>query len=296
MPAFDPVRDAVLNSPVQRRATHLSVLLNQDDNSPPPRHSSIHSLLSPQDDTLASLDPIRRSSMDINYISPSTSRRQSLVESPRPSSSSADSQPPRSTASPTSIPYNPNKRLTRPDSVLIPLSPSEIERFRNFRGEGVARLTSKRKRSPSIEPDIQEIRPSKRHTGDVGVVVQHCSFLFPYTLAIFLTLDPFADNSRPDVGVVQRLESPIIGLKNFNNWVKSVLITRFGHPALEKSATTGPLGGPGRMRMAKGKVLDLGCGKGGDMTKWAKAHVKELFGAGVFTLILLSLLALISLL
>ena len=39
MPAFDPVRDAVLNSPqersptLHRRATHLSVLLNADDNA-----------------------------------------------------------------------------------------------------------------------------------------------------------------------------------------------------------------------------------------------------------------------
>ena len=78
--------------------------------------------------------------------------------------------------------------------------------------------------------------------------------------------------------MVQRLDSPIIGLKNFNNWVKSVLITRFGHPALAKSSVTGAPGS--RMRIARGKVLDLGCGKGGDMTKWSKANVKELFGAG----------------
>lgn len=32
--------------------------------------------------------------------------------------------------------------------------------------------------------------------------------------------------------------------------------------------------------MGRGKVLDMGCGKGGDMTKWSKAHVKELIGAG----------------
>lgn len=80
------------------------------------------------------------------------------------------------------------------------------------------------------------------------------------------------DNSRPEVGVVQRLDSPIIGLKNFNNWVKSVLITRFAHPALVKS-----LSASGR---AKGKVLDMGCGKGGDMTKWAKARIKELICIG----------------
>ncbi|KAF8969808.1 mRNA capping enzyme-domain-containing protein [Flammula alnicola] len=264
MPAFDPVRDAVLNSPVDsplqlfqrtpqsptvhRRATHLSVLLNDDDDHPAHRPSNIHSLLSTQtDDTLASVEPIRR--------------RHSIVESPRPSSSSADSLPPRSTASPAmpppnSIPYNPKKRISKPDSVLIPLSQSEIEMYRNYRGEGVARLTGKRKRAASDEPELIDARPGKRHAGDV-------------------------DNSRPDVGVVQRLESPIIGLKNFNNWVKSVLITRFGHPALQKSLVAGQLSGPGRPRMAQGKVLDMGCGKGGDMTKWAKAHVKELVGADI---------------
>ncbi|KIM48844.1 hypothetical protein M413DRAFT_87992 [Hebeloma cylindrosporum] len=216
MPAFDPVRDAVLNSPVEsRRPTSLSALLN------------------PQ--------------TDFNY------------DSPRPSSSS--SLPTASPmAAPSTIPYNPTKRITKPESVLIPLTPDEIERYRNFRGEGVARLTAKRKRAASDEPDPVDSRPLKRHTSDVGVVVEHY-------------------NSRPDVGVVQRLESPIIGLKNFNNWVKSVLITRFGHPALAKSAVTGPPGS--RMRIARGKVLDLGCGKGGDMTKWSKANVKELFGADI---------------
>ena len=81
-----------------------------------------------------------------------------------------------------------------------------------------------------------------------------------------------SDNARPDVGVAQRQDSPIIGLKSFNNWVKSVLITRFAHPALSASR-----GGGSRMR---GRVLDMGCGKGGDLTKWAKANVAELVGLG----------------
>jgi len=93
------------------------------------------------------------------------------------------------------------------------------------------------------------------------------------------------------VGVVQRLESPIIGLKNFNNWVKSVMITRFAHPALTKSRTragNGTDGFRGGRRGREddtgvGKVLDMGCGKGGDMTKWAKAKVREFFGVGTAT-------------
>lgn len=77
------------------------------------------------------------------------------------------------------------------------------------------------------------------------------------------------------------MESPIIGLKYFNNWVKSVLITRFAHPALALSQSSGPGGG-------RGKVLDLGCGKGGDLTKWAKARIKELVCAGKLLLASLS--------
>jgi len=128
MPAFDPVRDAVLNSPIEhthgplfpRRATDLAVLLNADD---------------PQ---LTVDDP------------------QLTASVPRP------------------IPYNPRTRITPPASVLQPLTPAEIQTFKNYRGKGAARLL-KRKRASSNEP---ESPPSKRHAGDVGVVVDHCSYAF----------------------------------------------------------------------------------------------------------------------
>lgn len=100
--------------------------------------------------------------------------------------------------------------------------------------------------------------------------------------------------------MVQRLESPIIGLKNFNNWVKSVLITRFAHPVLTKakpSRSNGSDDSRGGRRgreedFGSGKVLDMGCGKGGDMTKWAKAKPRELFGVGMVTITTFQLLSL----
>lgn len=89
---------------------------------------------------------------------------------------------------------------------------------------------------------------------------------------------------RPDVGVTQRQQSPIIGLKNFNNWVKSVLIARFAHPVLQGASVTGMNGkqhpGP------SGRVLDMGCGKGGDLNKWQKARVRDYVGVGAYRLFL----------
>lgn len=82
-------------------------------------------------------------------------------------------------------------------------------------------------------------------------------------------------NQRKEVGVKARLESPIIGLKNFNNWIKSVLIAKFGRRPLHESATRGPRG------RTTGKVLDLGCGKGGDLRKWSKANIREYVGLDI---------------
>ncbi|KAF9050720.1 hypothetical protein BDZ89DRAFT_977599, partial [Hymenopellis radicata] len=319
MPAFDPVRDAVLNSPLSqsplisgypfptsttstfpaspslsspslsRRATDLSVLLNADDGPRPNRRSSLTHLLHPfdndddDDNRLASSQPLRRQDPEPDYDHrPTSSSSRFTVPSPvpdspnqspvfsRPSSSSSSFQQhtlttPRSTVSPvmpppplppTTIPYNPKKRLTPATSVLKPLSPAEMSSYKQYVGQGTLRLT-KRKRDRSSEPDV---RPTKKHAGDVGVVVNHY-------------------NSRPDVGVVQRLESPIIGLKNFNNWVKSVLISRFAHPVLHSRPSRNSH--PGKGQPPSGKVLDMGCGKGGDITKWVKARVKDYVGADI---------------
>jgi len=173
MPAFDPVRDAVLNSPIDpprspsfgRRATDLSVLLNDDDvgHHRFPIHrptSNIHSILA--DDALGTAEPFRRAS---------TSTMSTPEQRPRSSTSMTQVVP--------TLPYNP-KRRTAPGEVLVPLSLDEIQMYRNYRGQGGKRLTAKRKRAPSDEPETADTRTAKRHTGDVGVVVEHCKSHRPF--------------------------------------------------------------------------------------------------------------------
>lgn len=61
----------------------------------------------------------------------------------------------------------------------------------------------------------------------------------------------------------RKTDSKIKGLRSFNNWVKSTVIHKFspGEP------DSGPL-----------RVLDIGCGKGGDLQKWQRApHPVELY-------------------
>ncbi|KAI0350092.1 hypothetical protein OH77DRAFT_1102371 [Trametes cingulata] len=179
--------------------------------------------------------------------------------------------PPPSSFKRSAIPYAP-RRITPASSVLIPLSPAEMERYRNYTGGVGTMILRKQRRVENLLGDgppvakrereedgaaSEESPRKKRRSGDVAVVVEHY-------------------NARPDVGVQQRQDSPIIGLKSFNNWVKSVLITRFAHPALAASPSAERRGS--RMR---GRVLDMGCGKGGDLTKWAKANVAEYVGLDI---------------
>lgn len=148
--------------------------------------------------------------------------------------------------------------------MLVPLTREEIEKYKNFTGGlGTQMLKRKRKDSDAEEGDD---RPVKRNR-DVTIVAEHY-------------------NARPEVGLAQRRDSPIIGLKNFNNWVKSVLIISQAHPVVSKSEFTGTLFGSagGGMRgpaRGAGKVLEIGCGKGGDLIKWSKAKIKDFVGIDI---------------
>lgn len=75
-------------------------------------------------------------------------------------------------------------------------------------------------------------------------------------------------NAVPDRGREWRqTESQIKGLRSLNNWVKSTLIQKFSKP--EKIPPHGMT------------VLDIACGKGGDLGKWEKAPVVPSLYVGV---------------
>ncbi|EME50306.1 hypothetical protein DOTSEDRAFT_68987 [Dothistroma septosporum NZE10] len=64
-------------------------------------------------------------------------------------------------------------------------------------------------------------------------------------------------NAVPERGRDWRqAESKIAGLRSLNNWIKSTLIQKFSRPEIPVEDL---------------KVLDMACGKGGDLGKWEKA-------------------------
>ncbi|KNZ53110.1 mRNA cap guanine-N7 methyltransferase [Puccinia sorghi] len=100
-------------------------------------------------------------------------------------------------------------------------------------------------------------------------------------------------NMRPNLTKGARTESPIFSLRKFNNWIKSVTIGKF---ASVESSFMAPLlsthhqrqpqpnhhSNPNPKSITGGtKILELGCGKGGDLAKWQNAGVRELYGFGL---------------
>ncbi|KAB5530626.1 hypothetical protein PHYPO_G00131470 [Pangasianodon hypophthalmus] len=74
-------------------------------------------------------------------------------------------------------------------------------------------------------------------------------------------------NSLQERGLAERSKSRIVHMRNFNNWLKSVLI--------------GEILDTVRRDRREVCVLDLGCGKGGDLLKWKKGHISRLVCADI---------------
>lgn len=73
-------------------------------------------------------------------------------------------------------------------------------------------------------------------------------------------------NELQEKGLAERSKSRIFYMRNFNNWIKSALINEFLTKVKQESKQHG---GPLR-------VLDMCCGKGGDLLKWEKGNITHL--------------------
>ena len=73
-------------------------------------------------------------------------------------------------------------------------------------------------------------------------------------------------------------------MRNFNNWIKSMLINDFADK-VKNSKPESYRNHRGQRDISRPEesftVLDIGCGKGGDLLKWSKAKIDHLVGVDI---------------
>lgn len=91
------------------------------------------------------------------------------------------------------------------------------------------------------------------------------------TLKRYKTADGYAEvvathyNQLKEKGLNERSKSRIVYLRNFHNWIKSMLINEYLTKIKERKKHNAPL-----------RVHDMCCGKGGDLLKWRKGGITHL--------------------
>ncbi|GAA5845661.1 hypothetical protein JCM9279_006063 [Rhodotorula babjevae] len=191
------------------------------------------------------------------------------------------------TLRPAARPYAPTRRVTPASSVLVPISRVELVQcqttanpLRTRPKPATAAATplppapsslparpdlalAYQQQPPPPPPHQSHKRPNTYPGNGYG---DHDSKRWKGTHDTRTVADHY--NARPNTDRIARRDSPIIGLKNFNNWIKSVLIAKFGRREGDDATP--------RIR-----VLDLGCGKGGDLHKWTRAGTEEYVGIDI---------------
>nr|XP_025604975.1 mRNA cap guanine-N7 methyltransferase 1 isoform X3 [Arachis hypogaea] len=127
-----------------------------------------------------------------------------------------------------------------------------------------SQMSKKRKFSPS--GSMTEIPAGKEEASNsesfcCGKFIGDAQFLEDETTKIFAQKVADHYSARSNQTLEEREASPIIHLKKLNNWIKSVLIQLYAHQG--------------------DAVLDLACGKGGDLIKWDKAKIGYYVGIDI---------------
>lgn len=72
-------------------------------------------------------------------------------------------------------------------------------------------------------------------------------------------------NQLEEKGLQERSKSRIVYMRNFHNWIKSMLINEYLTKIKDSKKYNAPI-----------SVLDMACGKGGDLLKWRKGNISHL--------------------
>ncbi|KAJ4442161.1 hypothetical protein ANN_12027, partial [Periplaneta americana] len=87
-------------------------------------------------------------------------------------------------------------------------------------------------------------------------------------------------NTLEERGLAERCKSRIFYLRNFNNWVKSMMINLM-HMKCDVSDEYLSKIWQGKQHGAPVRVLDMCCGKGGDLLKWRRGNITHLVCADI---------------
>ncbi|KAK8527305.1 hypothetical protein V6N13_085144 [Hibiscus sabdariffa] len=113
------------------------------------------------------------------------------------------------------------------------------------------------KRGNSETPSSPSGPPQSRPKHNIG----DAQFLEDESTKIYARKVADHYSARTNQTLEEREASPIIHLKKLNNWIKSVLIQLYARRG--------------------DAILDLACGKGGDLIKWDKAKVEYYVGIDI---------------
>ncbi|XP_011297951.1 mRNA cap guanine-N7 methyltransferase isoform X1 [Fopius arisanus] len=147
------------------------------------------------------------------------------------------------------------------------IAESSESRKRKHDGDGDERESQKpmlAKSNPTGETSTSGI-PSDLSTGSGRDIVEPENQATDHTKVVTQHY-----NALEEKGLSQRAQSRIIFMRNFNNWIKSMLINEFLEKLRQSSSQGSAL-----------KVLDMCCGKGGDLLKWKKANIAHLICADI---------------